>query len=523
MNTTQALLPAALDYGRLGACVFPVRHKQPLIAWRDGSSSDPETIAAMPWGAATGIGLDCGKSSIVVIDVDDLGAVPKLAEKLGWDPVEDDTYVSETGGGGYHIFYRAGDQAVRNSASKVVPGIDVRGEGGYVVLPPSEHESGRGYSWYRSPQTGVRPIPEKLVELLNYKEERPAPVIEPTGRVYEKWGMAVLAEEAAEIENAVPGTRNDQLNTSAYLVYGAVKGGHIDRAIADLRLESAAARVGLDSGETAKTLNSAWEAAEPRHPTQLERPVPRAQHHGDAPRKTFRALGIEELGQLPPPQWLIPNRLPEGQTWIYGVPGSGKTFLALDWSATVAATGLNVLYFVGEGVQGFARRVLAWRSSRQQDISTFRAIPQAPHLLERESVEMLVATVEQYSPSLIVIDTFARASVGGDENSARDVGLAIDALDMIYREYGVSSLVLHHSNKANGGERGSSAIRGAADATWEVRPGVDGDLVVGFEAVCRKMKDAEPPRPLLHQLRSHGDSAVLHPPTVVTHIQGGML
>lgn len=523
MNITQTLSDIAIEYAQFDWYVFPVQNKQPLVRWREESTNDLDRIRSFDWARATGIGLDCGKSSIVVIDVDDVGAVPLLAQKLGWDPVEDDTYVAYTGGGGYHIYYKAGDQAVRNSASKVVAGIDVRGDGGYVVLPPSDHVSGLVYRWYKKPEDGVRPIPEKLVELLNYREERPEPPAPAPGRVYEKWAMAVLAEEAAEIENAMPGTRNDQLNTSAFKVYGVVKGGHLDKAIADIRLESAAARVGLDSGETAGTLRSAWDAAEPRHPAVLESPVPYATQETSGPRKTFRALGLEELTNLPPPQWILPQRLPEGQTWMYGVPGSGKTFLALDWSLTVASTGLGVLYFVGEGVQGFARRVLAWRESRQRDISTFHAIPQAPHLLERQSVEMLRATVEQHSPSLIVIDTFARASVGGDENSARDVGLAIDALDMMLREYGTSSLVLHHSNKTNGSERGSSAIRGAADATWEVRPGTNGDMIVGFEAVCRKMKDAEPPRPLLHQLRSFGDSAVLHPPTVVSHTQGGMM
>jgi len=523
MDTTQSYVSHALSYARIGAHVFPVRGKTPLIPWRDGSSDDPSAIAAMPWGSATGIGLDCGKSSVVVIDIDDLDAIPLLSEKLGWNPVEDDTFVARTGGGGYHVFYKAGEQSVRNSASKVVSGVDVRGEGGYVVLPPSSHDSGSSYEWHRRPEGGIRPIPEKLVGILNYREERPAPAPAPTGRVSERWGMAVLAEEAAEIERAAPGTRNNQLNYSAYKVYGAVKGGHLDKSIADLRLESAAARVGLDSGETALTLASAWEGAEPRSPLDEDRPAPRASQPVTGPRKTFRSLGVDELNHLPPPQWLIPNRLPEGQTWIYGVPGSGKTFLALDWSATVASTGLNVLYFVGEGVQGFARRVIAWQNARQSDISTFRAIPQAPHLLDRESIDMLVATVEQHSPALIVVDTFARASVGGDENSARDVGLAIDALDMLYREHGTSSLVLHHSNKTNGSERGSSAIRGAADATWEIRPGVDGATVVGFEAVCRKMKDAEPPHPILHQLRSHGDSAVIYPPTVVSHAQSALM
>jgi len=515
MNVTTTILEEAINYAAIGWHVFPVLDKQPLVKWRDESSNDPDKLSSMEWDRATGIGLDCGKSGIVVIDVDDVNAVPKLAEKLGWDPVEDNTYVSYTGGGGYHIFYRAGEEAVRNSASKVVPGIDVRGDGGYVVLPPSDHPSGMIYRWYRQPEEGIRPIPEKMVEILNYREQPQAPVAS-TAIAHEKWGMAVLAEEAAIIEASAPGTRNSTLFEHSVYVYEVVKGGHLDRSVADARLEAAGSRVGLGSGETAATMASAWVTAEPRHPTSTPDPTAPRTVTPVAERKTFRVLGLDELERLPPPQWLLPERLPEGQTWVYGPPGSGKTFLALDWSATVAASGLNVLYFVGEGVQGFARRVLAWKEARGANLSTFRAIPQAPHLLERESVEMLASTVEQYSPSLIVVDTFARAAVGGDENSARDVGLAIDALDYIYREHGASSMVLHHSNKAGAGERGSSAIRGAADATWEVLPGIDGDLLLGFEVHCRKMKDAEPPSKMMFRLNSHGDSAVLYPPTTVS-------
>jgi hypothetical protein len=513
-----SLQDKALEYGAIGWAVFPVRHKQPIVPWRDYSSSDATEISAMQWESATGIGLDCGKSGIVVLDIDDLDALPELERKLGWSAIDDDTCVSVTGGGGYHVFYRAGDQAVRNSASKVVKGVDVRGDGGYVVLPPSSHESGRVYQWHRYSAEGVRPIPEKLVQVLNYREEREPVQRVEVSRSHEKWGLAVLAEEAAIIEASAPGTRNATLFEHAVYVYEVVKGGHLDRDLADLRLNQAAARVGLGSGETQLTLESAWSRAEPRDPKPTEPRVSPQPLPPDSPRKTFRALSIEELEHLPPPKWLLPHRLPEGQTWVYGPPGSGKTFLALDWAATVASTGLNVLYFVGEGVQGFARRVLAWQNSRGGNISTFRAIPQAPHLLERESVETLAATVEQYSPALIVVDTFARAAVGGDENSARDVGLAIDALDMIHREYGASSLVIHHSNKAGAGERGSSAIRGAADATWEVIAAGPGEYS-GFQVECRKMKDAEPPKPMLFQLRGHGDSAVLYPPTAISHQQ----
>jgi hypothetical protein len=500
----------ALEAAARGFAVFPVAGKRPLLSWRADSSNDADAVRAMPWADATGIGVDCGKSGLVVVDIDDLDAVPALAEEIGWDPTGDETLISRTGRGGMHIFYRAGAAEVRNSASKVVQGVDIRGSGGFVVIPPSLHDNGSRYEWLTGHEPA--PIPERMVEVFNYREEK-VQVDTPGSISHERWGLAALAAGAHDIEQSPPGQRNNELNAVAYRIFGIVKGGHLDHDTARARLVRAGLHVGLASDEVERTLLSAWESSEPRHPSEenslvAHRPEPARATE----RRTFRVLSPDDLEHLPPPQWLLKDRLPEGQTWVYGEPGSGKTFLALDWSLAVAASGLNVLYFVGEGVTGFARRVSAWRQARQADVSGFYAIPQAPHLLERDGIDALRATVEDYSPSLVVIDTFARAAVGGDENSARDVGMAIDGLDSLQRDFGCSSLVLHHSNKSGQGERGSSAIRGAADATWEVVAGLQGaGEIVGAQAFCRKMKDAEPPLPVLFQLRPVGDSAVVHP------------
>ena len=505
-------LENALQYAGYGWSVFPVDPggKKPLVRWRDESSSDPERVTEM-WGLMpnANIGIDCGKSGLVVIDVDDIAAVKDLSEKFGFDPSADETLVARTGRGGLHIYYRAGEEEVRNSASKIADHVDIRGAGGYVVAPPSMHESGNNYEWLK--KRSPKPIPEALVHAFNYREE-PKPIVLPPERAHEKWGLAILAAEAFAVETSKPGERNNQLNKSAFLVYGAVKGGHLDQNLAEMRMLQAAVHVGLTEDEARRTLDSAWEGSEARHPQEKPATVtPLADD--DVTPPMFRLLTPEDLDRLPPPEWLLPERLPEGQTWMYGEPGSGKTFLALDWAASVSAKGMNVLYFVGEGVQGFARRVWAWRQAYGKDISTFRAVPQAPHLLEPKSVETLKRTVDYFSPSLIVIDTFARAAVGGDENSARDVGMAIDVLDGLWRDMHVSSLVIHHSTKYQGVERGSSAIRGAADASWEVQAGIDGNFI-GGQALCRKMKDAEPPDPILFRLQTLDDGAYIRPSAV---------
>jgi hypothetical protein len=223
-------------------------------------------------------------------------------------------------------------------------------------------------------------------------------------------------------------------------------------------------------------------------------------------------LSIDDLENLPQPEWLIDNRLPEGQTWVYGEPGVGKTFVTLDWAATVAAKGETVIYFIGEGVKGFSKRVLAWKGSHEwANLDKFHVVPMAPQLLDKHSVEAFNEVIKSYEPKLLVIDTFARAAVGGDENSAKDMGRAISVLDTIYRVHDCSSIVVHHSTKSGGNERGSGAIRGAADATWEVMPDYSHSGLNTMQIVCRKMKDSEPPRPVLSQLKPFADSAILYP------------
>lgn len=91
------------------------------------------------------IGMPTGKASgVVVLDVDEFDSLTALEEEHGKLP---DGPVVLTGGGGLHLYFRAPDLVIPNSASKLGPGLDIRGGGGYVVLPPSLHVSGKRYQW----------------------------------------------------------------------------------------------------------------------------------------------------------------------------------------------------------------------------------------------------------------------------------------------------------------------------------------------------------------------------------------
>jgi hypothetical protein len=146
------LLKAALAYARRGIPVFPCETggKAPLTYsgfW--DATTDSRRIEAW-WGRwpDANVGVPTGeRSGLLVLDVDPRGGGPRSLAELGrtGGPLPE-TAKARTGGGGVHVFFRypTGEE-VRNNAGRLGPGLDVRGKGGYVVVPPSRTQS--AYEW----------------------------------------------------------------------------------------------------------------------------------------------------------------------------------------------------------------------------------------------------------------------------------------------------------------------------------------------------------------------------------------
>lgn len=177
------MLQAALNYVGRGIPVFPIipRDKKPLTrnGYKD-ATLDHKIIQAWwkRWPNAN-IGIPTGKvSGFIVLDIDvDKGGFQSLMvleKKYGLFPL---TMEIHTGGGGLHKFYLCPkDMDIRNSAGKLGPGLDIRGNGGYVVAAPSIHASGKGYR--RSEKSASWPVPAPVwfLELL----KKPTREIEKT-------------------------------------------------------------------------------------------------------------------------------------------------------------------------------------------------------------------------------------------------------------------------------------------------------------------------------------------------------
>lgn len=182
-------IPFAKAYAQNGWQSFPVKpnDKTPLVKWSELATADE--IMLTGWFdnyPDANIGIACGKrSGVVVLDIDKehggYESLTALVLKYGKLP---ETPVSVTGSGGEHVFFKHPGIEIRNSAGKLGPGLDIRGDGGYVVAPPSLHPNGNTYEWRVKPsETPLAEMPEWMMELL--KEAQPVQVKQEGGKVVE--------------------------------------------------------------------------------------------------------------------------------------------------------------------------------------------------------------------------------------------------------------------------------------------------------------------------------------------------
>ncbi|CAM3973599.1 Hypothetical protein HVIM_02732 [Roseomonas mucosa] len=208
-------------------------------------------------------------------------------------------------------------------------------------------------------------------------------------------------------------------------------------------------------------------------------------------------------------EWLIEKVLEvDSITSVIAASRVGKSFYALAMACSVA-TGIDflgdkvmrrspVFYLAGEGKAGLAKRIRAWANYHDvsmDDIPLFVA-NRLPAMTEQknvdETIEVIESLVEAHGlPSLIVIDTLARAFGVGDENSSKDVGIFTSGMDKIKAIFpGCSVLVLHHTGHFNKDRaRGSSSIVSNFDG--EIFLDRDIEKTKKIDLTIKKLKDQE--------------------------------
>jgi hypothetical protein len=271
-DTTSVAVAAA----ERGWAVFPVlpNDKRPAInGWPTRALTDPRAVARS-WPSGHNVGIACGLSRLVVVDLDMAkrpmpGPWQECADGsdvfgallAGHDSSWPATYQVGTPSGGMHLYFAADVETVRNSASKLGPCIDIRADGGYVLGAGSVIDDRSYQPLYGSDDLTPAPLPAWIHEAL---KDKPAPVlaVAPTlpVRHADRYTAAAVRGELFAVATAANGTRNDQLNRSAYALARFVSAGQLDpHGVADA-LVSAACTAGLSEREAQRTVASAFTA-----------------------------------------------------------------------------------------------------------------------------------------------------------------------------------------------------------------------------------------------------------------------
>lgn len=299
-GTGRRPIDAAVVYAKRGWAVFPCNSPGPSPGGCSCGAAECGSVAKHPriagglksattdqaqierwwqqWPRAN-VAIRTGEvSHLVVVDVDPGhggdASLDRLIDEHGCLP---DGRVVRTGSGGRHLYFLHPGGVVRNDAGRRLGrGLDIRGDGGYVIAPPSRHASGGRYV-VGGHGGDIPELPDWLQRLLRPPEPQrslPQRSWKPTGD-NSRWAQAAFAGELRRLQEAQPGMRNHMLNKVAYRLGQIIGGeGSLDQLEVEGALLNGAKSLGLGEREAAATVKSGLSAGveSPRGP--VERPPP---------------------------------------------------------------------------------------------------------------------------------------------------------------------------------------------------------------------------------------------------------
>jgi hypothetical protein len=298
---------AALGYAERGCPVFPCSpvDKSPLVEnGFKNASTDPEQICTWwrKWPNAM-IGVPTGPRRGFVIDLDPkkqpAGAMLQGLAKFcgGLHPA---AWICRTPSGGYHVYFAYPDLAdgrklgSRTNLFKHTPGVDavikchvdVKGEGGYVIVPPSVREDGKAYSWEQEPNSDLLPeAPAVLLDVILRRGTydhvdsvadislRSTAIDGPGDKAVRQYALKALDKELRAVASAPEGERNNTLNIAAVKIASLVAAGALSQSKAWAALGGAARHRGLRTREVHQTIKSGFRKglSEPRDLSEIRR------------------------------------------------------------------------------------------------------------------------------------------------------------------------------------------------------------------------------------------------------------
>ncbi len=491
-----SLLESALQYAREGYSVIPLRprDKRPIsgFSWLEYNDRIPTEEEIRQWWTTypqANIGIITGKiSGIVAVDIDTgRGGNPKEVFDLA--PTG---RISQTGSGGYHLLYRYpdGDIIIRNQVGK--NGVDIRGDRGYIVAPPSVHRNGRRYRWLYDGQPG-----EFTRSLTTETGDSPGGPGENNG---ERWLVEMLS-------GVGEGSRNDACARLAG--YYAGKGIPLDVALALLDSWNNQNKPPLSTTELETTTRSVYRTAYKSSSNSTNTSTNTNTNMNNTVEQTkqeaFKVVDVNTYmtkhgtGSV---SWVIDDWLPdETIAFLVSPPGSFKTWMLLDLAVSVAggtpflnqfevnSTG-PVLIVQQEDFHGeLAERLAVIINNRYNLISQkgddwqIKMPPNLPIYLHPERrlrfdnpevMKVFMATVGELRPKLVIIDPLY--STGTMDDYMTKIAELMFPLKRLRDEYRCSFILAHHTKKSaegNGREGlwGSQFLNAFLETGWQIRKG----------------------------------------------------
>lgn len=533
-------LEAALAYAARGWRVIPIKaggKHPPVPAWQDAATTDEQVIRSWFTGLyrGSGVGVATGEASGVwVLDVDVSG------DKRGDDTLADlcdsygdlpDTVASITGSGGRHYFFAwpAGVDLRNNQSGKLGEGLDVRANGGQVVVAPSIHPNGRRYEWEDGHAPGeieLAPAPGWLLALLEPDEPALPPTVAPTGLADDDdspaaafnaattwaelltrdgWTLGQTLRDGEErwvrpgkdVRDGTSATVGHDRRDVLKVFTSSVPALEADRAYSRFGYE-AAVRYGGDRSALARALR-----AEMPHDddvldlTAMER---HATTTVDGEPITADAATVAEVAHLvdwpsfwasdhASETWAVYPLVPAGRAVsLYAPAKAGKSSVVLA-AVAAAATGrrilgdvtpaepVDVLYLDYEMTEAdLQERLVELGYGPEIGLSRlhYALLPSIPPLDTAAGAAAVVALAQAVSAALVVVDTFGRATEG-EENDADTVRAFYRHTGIALKAAGVAVLRTDHSGKeTERGQRGSSAKNDDVDVVWRLTRSSEG-------------------------------------------------
>ncbi len=453
----------ALNYLKNGCSVFPTRGKKPLIAWEKYQRVRPNEQQVIDWWTkwpdADIAGATGAVSGLVVIDVDG-GEVPPLPP----------TAVSETSPGHYQYFLKHPGFPVPNSAKLVASNVDIRGDGGFVVLPPSRHfnkETGKQdfiYKWSVAPKdVGFADLPELVLEKVGIKKR---------------------------LDEAVAGSNQGSRNNDTTVVAGSLLSRHPPSEWESIcwpllqgwneknnpPLPEDELRLVFDSiASRESNKNPRQNVSQYRVGSDLSRVKP------EVASILYHPLPLSDLSQdVNPVEWIWDGYLAKGhQTLLSALWKAGKTTLITNFlkclqdERELAGQNThksNVLIISEESDSIWARR-------REENEITLPVWILSRPIRQKLGYKEWIALLEQMAKfckehdiDLFIIDTLSGFWPVDNENDAAKVSEALLPLNYLL-EQNIAILLVHHFRKSGGDEgtasRGSGQLGAAVDIMVE--------------------------------------------------------